>query len=116
MEKHSVVFLINSEEKWPSLLRHVEILAANAGAVNQLAVVAINSSILSCLKSMNIVEQRQQLEVLSQKGIQLFICGNTCKRYGITADQILPFFTVAVEGGIAKILSLEAEGFKLIQE
>ncbi len=113
MEKHNVVFLIADESKWEQLLRNIDHLNKNKELIDKIAVVAINTSILSCLSSTMLNEFKEKVKILSEQNVDFYLCDNTRKRYGIDSSNILPQFTIATEGGLAKTLLLEDVNYRL---
>ena len=57
---------------------------------------------------------KNQVTNLSTVNVYFFLCVNTCIKYGIKKDLILPEFAIAEEGGILKVMSLQEQGYRLV--
>ena len=111
--KHHVVFLLSDENRWEHMLANINHLNKNKDLIDRIAIVVISTAILSCLKNTEMEDFKAKVKELSELNVDFFLCINTCKRFGITPDMILPEFTIASEGGLAKVISLEALGYHL---
>ena len=82
--------------------------------VDRIAIVTVDTAILSCLKGTIFDDFKNQISKLCAINVDFFLCINTCIKFGITKDLILSEFTIAEEGGLLKVLSLTQEGYQLI--
>ncbi len=113
MEKYNVVFLISDENKWDHLILQIGHLQQNKELIGRIAIVVVNTAILSCLKSSKLKEFQNKISALQTQEVEFYLCNNTCKRYGIASELILPEFSIVNEGGLIKAIVLEATGYHL---
>lgn len=114
MEKFSFVFLIREDGKWEQTLSHADNLLKSPNKVDNIAVVAIGTAILSCLKRTNMKALKENITRLAGENVQFHLCINTMHRYGIDEDMLLPEIKVAYEGGLIKTAELSSKGYHLI--
>lgn len=114
MEKLNFVFLIREDARWEQLFGHIANLNKTSGAVGKIAVVAVGTALLSCLKSTHLDALKTTISRLANENVVFYLCTNTLFRYGISEDLILPEFTIAREGGLIEVARLEAMGYHMI--
>lgn len=114
MEKFSFVFLIREDTCWNQLFSHVDNLKKSSDEVGNIAVVAVGTALLSCLRFTNLETIKETISRLSYEGTQFYLCINTMSRYGIQEDMLLPQIAIAHEGGLLKVAKLESMGYHQI--
>ena len=114
MKKYRIVYLISNENRWDHLLQQLKHINEHPELIDHIAIVVVDTAILSCLKNTIFTDLKAQISFYkAQQHTDFFLCNNTCIKYGITNDLILPEFELVKEGGILKALELESEGFNL---
>ncbi len=113
MDKYKILYLISDENRWNHLFGEINHIIIHPELIDRIAVIVIDTAILSCLSNTIFEDFKNQLRMYKEKGIDFFLCNNTCLKYGITEEFILPQFELVMEGGILKALSLEKEGYRL---
>lgn len=114
MEKLNFVFLLREDGHWNQLFSHVENLKKSSGEVGNITVIAVGTTILSCLRCTNLGALKETITQLSNEGVQFFLCINTMSRYGIAKEMLIPEIAVAHEGGLIKAAKFESTGYHLI--
>ena len=112
--KFKIVFLISEENKWEHLMMNIKHVNQRMELVDRIAIVAIDTAILACLKDTIMDDCKSQVTNLSAINVDFFLCINTCIKYGIKTDSVLPEFKIAEEGGILKVMNLQEQGYRLI--
>ena len=113
MDIPKTLFLIGDEHKWMSLLGRLSHLKENGDKVGKIAVVVVDTAILSCRKNTILEDFKKRIEEFNQHDVAFFLCNNTVKKYGFMTDEFLPQFEIVKEGGIFKSLELQADGYCL---
>lgn len=114
MEKFSFVFLIREDGYWEQVFSHADNLLKSSNKVENIAVVAIGTALLSCLKRTNMKTIKENFTRLAGKNVQFYLCTNTMHRYGVDEDMLLPEIKVAYEGGLIKAAEFSSTGYHLI--
>lgn len=114
MEKFNFVFLIREDGRWEQVLSHADNLLKSPNKVENIAVVAIGTAILSCMKRTNMKTLKENITRLSGENVQFYLCTNTMQRYGVDEAMLLPEINVAYEGGLIKTAELDSMGYHLI--
>ena len=81
--------------------------------MGKIAVVVVDTAILSCRKDSILDDFKKKVEDYSKHDVDFFLCNNTVKKYGFKPDDFLPQFEIVKEGGVYKAMELEAEGYYL---
>ena len=110
-----IVFFIDDEKKWDHLILQLKHLTAKPDYVTNIAVIAVDTSILSCLKNTSFDNFKATIKDLKSKNTEFYLCINTIHKYGIPEEMILDDFLIAKEGGLIKALLYQQEGFILLQ-
>ena len=113
MEKFSFVFLIREDGYWEQAFSHADYLL-KSGKVENIAVVAIGTALLSSLKRTNMKTLKENITRLAGENVQFYLCTNTMNRYGVDEDMLLPEIKVAYEGGLIKAAEFDSMGYHLI--
>lgn len=111
MEKINFVFLLRADTGWKELFLHIKNLKETTDDTGSIAVVAIGTAILSCLQRTNKPKLKEAVANLAKEDVQFYLCINTMKRYGVTADMLLPEVKVAEDGGVMRTAKLEGQGY-----
>lgn len=114
MEKLNFVFLIREDARWGQLLGHIANLNKTSGLVGEIAVVAVGTSLLSCLKSARMDAFKATISRLANENVAFYLCINTLSHYGISEDLILPEFTITHVGGLIEVARFEAMGYHMV--
>lgn len=114
MEKLNFVFLIRDDSRWEQLLSHIANMKKQFDEIDKLAVVAISTALLSCLKSTHLDMLKTTISNLADNNVEFYMCTNTLSRYGINEDLLLPEIKIAREGGLLKVARFEAIGYHTI--
>lgn len=114
MEKFNFVFLIREDARWGQVFSHIANLKKESDSIGEIAVVAVGTSILSCLKSARTDALKSKIISMSAENVRFYLCTNTMYHYGIVQDMIVPEFEIAHEGGLLKVARLEALGYHLV--
>ena len=112
----NVVYSINCDKKWDSLLSSIKELRLYPDKVNKSVVVAMGTAILSAIKLTCPELVRAQIKHLCTLNIEFYICADTMKRYNLSKEMILSEFKIAEQGASVKILEFEEVGYKLFIE
>lgn len=110
MDKLNFVFLIREDSHWEKLFSHIASLKKRP-ETDKITVVAIGTSILSCLKNTHLDALKSSITHWSGENVQFFLCVNTLFRYGIEDNMLLPEIMLAHEGGLLKVALFEAMGY-----
>lgn len=113
MSKNKVVYLLGDENKWSHVLGQIANIRKRQDIVIEIAVIVVDTAILSTLKTTVFDDFKKQISELSNANVSFFACNNTLNKYGIPADMLLPQFTVVTEGGAIKAITLQNEGYYL---
>ena len=113
MDKQKILYAFNDDMKWEKLLKDIDNINRYPEVVEKIAVIAFGTAILSILKSTSLEEIKSKIAQASHNGIDFYVCGNTMRKYGITADQLLPQIKIAQRGTDIQILEMKEEGFYL---
>ena len=113
MEKQKIMYAFNDESKWKKILFDAEEMLGNIDIVDKIAIVAMDTAILSTLSSTILTDLKEKINDLSNRGIDFYLCGDTMHKYGITVDMVLPQFKIAPRGTDVKILELKQAGYIL---
>lgn len=114
MEKLNFVFLIREDACWGQLFSHIANLKKESDFVGDIAVVAVGTSLLSCLRSARTDALKSKIASMHAENVQFYLCTNTMYHYGIVEDMIMPEFEIAHEGGLLKVARLETLGYHLV--
>lgn len=114
MEKLNFVFLIRDDNYWDQVFSHIANLKKQPDAIDRIAVVAVGTSLLSCLKSTHLDQRKSSITHLATENVEFYLCTNTITRYGIDEDMFLPEISIAREGGLLKAARFESMGYHLI--
>ena len=112
----NVVYSINCDKKWDSLLSSIKEIRLYPDKVNKIVVVAMGTAILSAIKLTCPEQKRADFKHLIASNIDFYICVNTMNRYNITKELLIPEFKIAERGASIKILEFEEIGYKLFIE
>lgn len=82
--------------------------------MESIAVVAIGTALLSCLKRTNMSTLKENITRLAGENVKFYLCANTMHRYGVDEDMLLPQIKVAHEGGLIKVAEFSSQGYHLI--
>ncbi len=113
MAKQKVVYAFNDDTKWRKILGDATGLLTHPDIVDQIVIIATGTAVLSLLKSSILEEHKARVHDLITNGITFYICNGTLKKYGITADMLLPDIKIAEQGADIKLLELKKQGFVL---
>lgn len=114
MEKLNFVFLIRDDSRWEQLFSHIANMKKQSDEINKIAVVAISTALLSCLKSTRLDTLKTSISHWTEENVDFYMCINTLSRYGIDENLLLPEIKIAREGGLIKVARLEANGYHTI--
>ncbi len=114
MEKLNFVFLIRDDSRWEQLFSHIANMKKQSDEIDKIAVVAISTALLSCLKSTHLDTLKASISHLTDENVEFYMCTNTLSRYGINENLLLPEIKIAREGGLLKVARFEASGYHTI--
>ncbi|WP_417190432.1 DsrE family protein [Bacteroides sp.] len=114
MDKFSFVFLVREDGSWEQVFSHADNLLKSRNKVENIAVVAIGTALLSCLKRTNMSALKENITRLAGENVKFYLCANTMHRYGVDEDMLLPQIKVAHEGGLIKVAEFSSLGYHLI--
>ena len=58
---------------------------------------------------------RNGVASLAEQGVKFQACANALEVFGLEADELLPAFTIAEEGGVTRIAALQSQGYVYIR-
>lgn len=111
MEKLNIVFLIREDNRWEQLFSHIANLKKQPDDIDKIAVVIVNTAILSCLKSTRLDKLKAMVSDLKADNVTFYLCVNTLNRYGIQRDMILPEIEISDKGGLLTVARFEEMGY-----
>lgn len=114
MEKLNFVILIRDDSRWEQLFSHTANMKKQPDEIDKIAVVAISTALLSCLKSTHLDSLKANILHLTEENVDFYMCTNTLSRYGINEDLLLPEIKIAREGGLIKVARFETIGYHTI--
>lgn len=114
MEKLNFVFLIRDDSRWEQLFSHIANMKKQSDEIDKIAVVAVSSALLSCLKSTRLDTLKASMSHWAKDNVDFYMCINTLSRYGIDENLLLPEIKVAREGGLIKVARFEASGYHTV--
>lgn len=114
MEKLNFVFLIRDDNCWDQVFSHIANLKKQSEEIGRIAVVAVGTSLLTCLKSTHLEQRKSSISHLSADNVAFYLCTNTISRYGIDENMLLPEINIAREGGLLKAARFESMGYHLV--
>lgn len=110
VDQFDFVFLIQDDNHWEKLFSHIVNLKQQS-VVNNIAVVILNTAILSCLESTHLDAIKVTFSKLTNENIEFYLCTNTLFRYGMEENMLLPEIKIAKEGGLLKVALFETLGY-----
>lgn len=114
MEILNFVFLIRDDNYWEQVFSHIANLKKQPDAIDRIAVVALGTSLLSCLRSTHLEQLKFSISHLATENVEFYLCTNTISRYGIDENLFLPEISIAREGGLLKAARFESMGYHLV--
>ena len=111
MEKYSIVFLLNDNNKWYDLFSHLNNVYKFPEKIDHIAVVITSNAILSCLKHSDQDALHDNMKNFQAKGVKFSICGNTIEKFQFNPDDLMPDMDIDTEGGIFKAIEYQVQGY-----
>lgn len=111
MEILNFVFLIRDDNYWDQVFSHIANLKKQPDVIDRIAVVALGTSLLSCLRSTHLEQLKFSISHLATENVEFYLCTNTISRY---ENLFLPEISIAREGGLLKAARFESMGYHLV--
>jgi intracellular sulfur oxidation DsrE/DsrF family protein len=116
-DKINVVYHVSEAEKVPFVVNNIQNHIDGVGGPDKVHIVLVAHG--PAVNGFNDVEAtdrvRDGLAKLREEGVELAMCGNTLKGFGVTLDELLPGFVEVPEGGVTKIAELQSKGYVYIR-
>lgn len=116
-DKINVVYHVSEAEKVPFVVNNIQNHIDGVGGPENVHIVLVAHG--PAVNGFNDIEAtdrvRNGLAKLRDEGVELAMCGNTLKGFGVTLDELLPGFVEVPEGGVTKIAELQSKGYVYIR-
>jgi intracellular sulfur oxidation DsrE/DsrF family protein len=116
-DKLNVVYHVSEAEKVAFVLGNIQNHIDGVGGPENVHIVMVAHG--PAINAFNDIEAtdrvRTSLAKLNEEGVELAMCGNTLKGFGLALDELLPGFVEVPEGGVTKIAELQSQGYIYIR-
>ncbi len=116
-DKLDVVYHVSEAEKVPFVLGNIQNHIDGAGGPEKVHIVLVaHGPAVNALNDIEATDRvRTGVEKLRGQGVELEMCGNTLKGFGVTLDELLPGFVEVSQGGVTRIGELQSQGYVYIR-
>jgi intracellular sulfur oxidation DsrE/DsrF family protein len=116
-EKLDVVYHVSEAEKVPFVVGNIQNhIDGVGGPENVHIVLVVHGPAVNAFNDIEATDRvRSGLAKLNDQGVELAMCGNTLKGFGVSLDELLPGFVEVPEGGVTKIAELQSKGYVYIR-
>lgn len=116
-EKLDVVYHVSEAEKVPFVLGNIQNhIDGVGGPENVHIVLVVHGPAVNAFNDIEATDKvRNTLAKIKGEGVELDMCGNTLKGFGVSLDELLPGFVEVPEGGVTRIAELQSQGYVYIR-
>ncbi|MCF7983997.1 MAG: DsrE family protein [Thiohalocapsa sp.] len=116
-EKMKVVYHVSDEDKVSFALNNIQNHIDGAGGPENVEIVLVSHGpAVKRFVDIEAVDRvRTGVAKLQEQGVTLEACRNTLTALNVDADELLPDFVIAEQGGVVRIAELQSRGYVYIR-
>lgn len=114
MDTYRVIFHINEEDKWPTVLGNVSNLLADLHDKEMDVIVLANGSSVHSYTKVAEKSHTKKLQQLADKGVQFKACNNSLKAQALEAEDLLTAVSI-VPVGVTELVIRQQAGYAYIK-
>jgi intracellular sulfur oxidation DsrE/DsrF family protein len=116
-DKSKVVYHLSDQDKVGFVLGNIRNHIDGVGGPENVHIVLVahGPAVKSFVDIDAVDKTRAAVKQLQAEGVEIDVCANTLKAFGLKLDEMLPGLVEAKSGGVVRIAELEGEGYVYIR-
>lgn len=116
-DKIQVVYHVSEEEKVSFVLNNIQNHLDGAGGAENVEIVLVSHgpAVKRFIDIEAVDRVRTSVAKLQEQGVKVEACRNTLTALNVEADELLPGFIIAENGGVTRIAELQAQGYAYVR-